>query len=278
MKDRRPSASTQAPRPMPMPMGMHADASTSMSMSMSMPMNVPVVSAPVPMHASVPVHAWSYAYCRGSAHVLHVLSAIGLHARPIASAPRPMSAAIIMTMTMIVPVSAYDAAADCSVIAGRSLSAGIFHDARVCGYAPASMLMLMLMLTSASTLALVLAAAAAAALAPAPMVMSMHASMPMPMPMPMGMPMGMLMRMVIAGSAPLPSSAHTSHHLMRTTVMDAPALLCGSLHSAAAPFGGASAFMNRFRTMGSVMRMRDDAGVMGGVREPEQCADGIIRR
>lgn len=151
MKDRKSSAFTHAPMPMPMPMpmGMHADASTSMFMSMPT-MNVPVASASVPMRASVPVHAYAYAYCRGSAHIL---SAIGLHARPVAFTPRPMSAAIIMTTTMIAPVPAYDAAVDCFVIAGRSLPADAFHDASAHGSAPAStfMIMFMLMLAASAT-------------------------------------------------------------------------------------------------------------------------------
>lgn len=197
MESRESSASTHAPMPMPMPigMGMRADASTSMSMPMPMPaMTVPVVSASVPMHASVPVHAYSYAYCRGCAYFL---SAIGLYARPIASAPMPMHADITMTMIMIAPVPAYGTAVDCFVIAGRSLPADVFHDASAHGSAPASMSMFMFMF--------MLMLAASAALASAPMVMVMHASMLMPMGM------SMLMRAVIAGSTPLPYSAHASH-------------------------------------------------------------------
>ena len=226
--------------PMPMSMGMHAGASTSMPMPT---MNVPVVSASVPMHAPVPVHA--YSYCRGSAHILsatYILSAIGLHARPIVFTLRLMSAAIIMTM--IVPVSAYDAAVDCFVIAGRSLPADIFHDASAHGSAPASMFMFMFMFM------FMLMLAASAALASAPMVMVMHASMLMLMLMGIGMGMSMPMRAVIAGSTPLPSSAHASHPLLPAAPRGGATLLCGSLHSAPAPLGGASAFMNRFRTMG----------------------------
>ena len=141
MNDRKSSASTHAPMPMPMPMGMYADASTSMPMPT---MNVPVVSASVPMHAPVPVHA--YSYCRGSAHILSV---IGLHARPVEFTPRPMSAAVIMTTTMIAPVPAYDAAVDRFIIAGRSLPADAFHDASAHGSAPASMFMLMLAASAA---------------------------------------------------------------------------------------------------------------------------------
>lgn len=271
MKDRKSSAFTHAP--MPMPMGMHADASTSMPMPMPMPtMNVPVASASVPMRASVPVHAYAYAYayCRGSAHIL---SAIGLHARPIAFTPKPMSAAVIISTTMIAPVPADDAAVDRFIIAGRSLPADAFHDASAHGSAPASTFMIMFML---------MLAASATGIGCACVRTHDYGH----------------------GHARIHAHAHAYVHdhvhvyacgdcRIRTIALfracfasplppAAPrggaTLLCGSHHSAAAPLDGASAFMNRFRTMGSVMLMRDDAGVMGGVREHEQCADGIIRR
>ena len=60
-----------------------------------------------------------------------------------------MSAAVIMTTTMIAPVPAYDAAVDRFIIAGRSLPADAFHDASAHGSAPASMFMLMLAASAA---------------------------------------------------------------------------------------------------------------------------------
>ena len=232
MESRESSASTHAPMPMPMPigMGMRADASTSMSMSMPT-MSVPVVSASVPMCASVPVHAYSYsyAYCRGCAYVLSAIGLYGLYARPIASAPMPMHAAITMTMIMIAPVPAYGTAVDCFVVAGRSLPADAFHDASAHGSAPASMFMFMFML--------MLMLAASAALASAPMVMGM--SMPM--------------RTVIACFALFPSSAHAPHPLL-----------------SAAPRGGASSPLP--------LAHHGRGRLMGGVREPERRAEGIIRR